>query len=377
MRHATSFLPLLLALGCAPEHAEITGTYWAWLAAGSSATVDEEDLDLSGAVQFNCSGIEVKGFDDFDTSACSNPDDPDWFDPQFFTWLDDDGYYMLEGTLDTWRSEAIITSEGDIQLTFHVDLGDGQDFRLAWVIDPDFQPTQCTQDDDGNTSEELWDGEDWVDMWSNDEPGTIFYLNSGSYQLNPYDSEDFWVLPQDWLSGYAHAKFAAEEFNAHPSDFGMYEAGVTEGWYVELDPDDPDEATYQALLESVQTDVVDFTKELAGGEGTPAEAIGYDAPGFTMKVEDNWWRPVDQSSAGLDSWVQVDSSWVMFDQDPNDLVAGDSASGTFQILFDGAESGSRVLVSGTFDIPEVFEDRWGYTDLMDEKLEENNTPTCE
>ncbi len=378
MRHTSTLLPLLLAAGCTPLHAEITGSYWAWLAAGSSGTVAEAELDLTEAVQFNCSGTEVKGFEDFATSSCSNAEDPDWFDPQWFTWLDDDGYYMVEGTLETWRSEAIITSENELQLTFHVDLGNGQDFRVAWVINPSFQPTRCEQDDDGVASEQDWDGEDWVDMWSGDESGKyIYYLNAGSYQLNPYDSDDYWVLPQEWLSGYSHAKFAAEEFNSHPSDYGMYEAGSTEGWYVELDPDEPDLEAYDALLASVQADVVEWTKEIGGGAGTPAEAIGFDAPGYRMKVESNAWREVDQSSAGLDSWVQVDSSWVMFDEDPHDIVPGDSTTGSFQILFDGSESGSHVLVSGTFDIPEVFEDRWGYTDLMEDKLAENNTPECE
>ena len=370
MRHLSPLVPLALLIGCVPQQVEIAGTYTAWLAAGSSGTVAEADLDLTEAGLFNCSGTEVLGFEDYNTAACTDQE----FDPQWFTWLDDDGYYVVQGALDTWRSEAVITSEADLQVTFHVDLGNGQDFRVAWVIDPDFQPTRCTQDDAGETVLELWDGEDWVEKWTEDEDGAaIYYLNAGSYQLNPYDSEDYWVLPQEWLSGFGKAKFAAEEFNSHPTDFGLYEAGYTDGFYVELDPSDPDMAVYDELFSEVHALSEDWAEEMAG---TSAATLGYGDSAFGLRVENNSWRPVDQSSAGLDSWVQVESSWVTFDQDPNDIQAGDSASGTFQIMFDGTESGSRVLVNGTFDIPQVFDDRWGYTDLMAEKIEENNTPTC-
>ncbi len=370
MRHPSTLLPLLLIIGCVPQHAEITGTYTAWLAAGSSGTVDEERLDLSEAALFNCSGTEVVGFDEYDVAACTDLG----FDPQWFTWLSDDGYYVTRGDLVSWRSEAIITSEADLQVTFHVDLGDGQDFRVAWVIDPDFQPTRCEQDESGATVLELWDGEDWIEQWASDEDGeAIYYLNAGSYQLNPYDSEDYWVLPQEWLAGFGKAKFAAEEFNSHPTDFGMYEAGSTTGFYVDLDPNDPDMDAYDDLFSSVQESSQAWASEMTSAD---AIQLGYGDDAYQMKIENNSWRPVDQSSAGLDSWVQVESSWVIFDQDPNDIQAGDSASGSFQILFDGTESGSHVLVAGTFDIAEVFEDRWGYTDLMSEKLEENNTPVC-
>jgi hypothetical protein len=375
MRHLRPLLPLVLAIGCAPQHAELTGTYTAWLAAGSSGTVDEGKLDLSTATKVNCSGTEVKDFDDFDTSQC-NQGGADWFAPQWFTWLDDDGYYVLTDDLVAWRSEAIMTAERDLQLTFHIDLGDGQDFRVAWVIDPDFLPTRCTQDEDGQTVLHLFDGQDWVSMWSDDEDGTIYYLNAGAYQLNPYDSEDYWVLPQEWLSGFGHAKFAAEEFTSRPSDYGMYEAGSTYSFYIPLDPERPDLEAYDAYVAEVQEAVDVWQTELAGGEGLPPTVLGYGDPAFSMKVENNNWRDVDQSSAGLDSWVQVDSSWVIFDEDPHDIEVGDPTSGTFQILFKGTESGSRVLVNGNFEIPEVMEDRWGYTDLMEEKRDENETPVC-
>ncbi len=371
MRHPSILLPLALLIGCAPQHADMNVSYTTWLAASSSGTVDEAKLDLEGATLFNCSGTEVKGFEDYDIQACTDRE----FAPEWFSWLNDDAYYVLHGeSVEVWRSEAIITSEEDLQLTFHVDLGDGQDFRVAWVIDPDFQPTRCTQDETGATVLELWDGADWVEKWAEDEDAAaIYYLNAGAYQLNPYNSEDYWVLPQEWLAGFGKAKFAAEEYNSHPTDFGWYEAGYTDSFYIELDPEDPDMDAYESLYTSVLGYVDDWTDEMGGSDAT---ALGYGDPEFSMKVENNAWRPVDQSSAGLDSWVQVESSWVAFDQDPNDIQPGEPASGSFQILFDGTESGSHVLVYGDFDIPEVHEDRWGYTDLMADKIEENNTPTC-
>lgn len=372
MRHIISLLPLLL-IGCAPQDATITGTYTTWLAASSSGTVDEGALTLSDATKFNCTGLDVLGFEQ---STCSKPDDPGWFDPQFFTWVDDDAYYVMSGALEPWRSEVVVTSEGGLQLTFHMDLGDGEDFRVAWVIDPDFEPTVCTQAEDGSTSLEQQDGADWVEKWSDDESGTIYYLNAGSYQLNPYDSLDYWPLPSRWISGYGYAKYAAEEFNARPSDFGMYQAGGTESWYIELDPDAPDMAAYEALYDDVKSSVEGWVPELAGGTGTAATELGYADAAFQMKVENYNWRPVDQSSAGLDSWVQADTSWVIFDSDPKDILPGDSTSGSFHILLKGSESGSYSLVVGDFDVPAVREDRWGYTDLLADKQEENETPTC-
>ena len=373
MRHLIPLLPLLLS-GCAPQDATITGTYTTWLAASSSATVDEGALDLAGATKFNCTGLDVLGFEQ---STCSKADDPGWFDPEFFTWLDDDAYYVQRGALEPWRSEAILTSEGDLQLTFHMDLGDDQDFRVAWVIDPDFEPTVCVQAEDGSTTLQQQDGADWVEKWSADENGrTIYYLNAGAFQLNPYDSEVYWPLPPEWLSGAGYAKYAAEEFGARDSDFGIYWGGNIESWYVELDPEAPDMALYETLFTDVQADVQRWIPELAGGTGTAASELGYADAAFQMKVENYDWRPVDQSSAGLDSWVQADTSWVVFDSDPNDLQPGDATSGSFQVLFEGSESGSYSLVVGDFEIPSVREDRWGYTNLMDDKQEENETPTC-
>ena len=50
-------LLLLTALtGCAPHDATVAGDWFAWLAANSSATVQNEDLDFEDASAFECSG---------------------------------------------------------------------------------------------------------------------------------------------------------------------------------------------------------------------------------------------------------------------------------------------------------------------------------
>ena len=51
-----NFLLLTALTGCAPQDATVTGHWFSWLAANSSATVDEDKMDLSSASAFECSG---------------------------------------------------------------------------------------------------------------------------------------------------------------------------------------------------------------------------------------------------------------------------------------------------------------------------------
>ena len=50
------------------------------------------------------------------------------------TWIVDDGYYGLTGSIEPWRTEALLNSEGDLQLTVHINLGEGEDFRFGFAI---------------------------------------------------------------------------------------------------------------------------------------------------------------------------------------------------------------------------------------------------
>ncbi len=384
MRCAPVLTALISLSGCTPQQAEITGNWTAWFAASSSSIVWERtreqadlgwadrSLDLDDSVKetlFDCAASNPTGLAQ---AGCEDVAD-DWH-----TWLTDDAYFVLSSEIDAWRSEAILTAENDLQLTFHMDLG-AVDFRVAWVVDPHFSPRECVQTEEGVAEEVPVDGADWVEEWSADEDGMyVFYLNAGAYQYNPYDSEEYWPLYNTWLSGYANAKFVgendkseAEEFNSHPSDFGSSAAST---WYLSLDPADPDMAGYEAFADSVREAARGWALELTN---EPAADFGYTFKGYDLKVEDNTWRPIDASSAGLDGWIELDASWVRLDRRGDDIEEGGEVSGDFQITFDAIDSGSRVAVRGTFEIPEIHGDPWGYEQLYDEKREENQTPTCE
>ena len=129
----------------------------------------------------------------------------------------------MSGQLEPWRTEAMLNGEGDVQLTTHHRLGNGEDFRFTFSIKPNFAPIECLSDDDGNAYVAYVDGSSWLEKWSEDEDGyDIYYLNAGGAQQNPADEDVYWFATSDWTAGYAHAKFAAEEFNSDP---GYYQDG--------------------------------------------------------------------------------------------------------------------------------------------------------
>lgn len=346
-------IALLLATACTPNDADVQGTYTAWLAAGSSATVSEGELDLANAASVLDCREDPIGAANVDCTS---------FAPTWATWLADDAYYIFKDKIETWRSEAIITSEGDFQLTFHIDIGNGEDFRVAFAIDPDFQPMECAQDlTTGETSLEQVDNADWIEQWSVDEDGMfIYYLNAGAYQYNPSNSDDYWIFPLEWSAGFSASKFAVEDFYSDPPAYGFFATGF-ENWYA------TDTASWQNLLTKVQNYQTTWAQELI--EQGQADST------FNLKLEDNAWRTIDSSAAGLDGWIELSSSWIRIDK--RDIEVGSAVKGDFQIYMYSAESGSMLLITGTFDVPEIKEDKWGYPVLEDDKRKENNTPTCE
>ena len=203
------------------------------------------------------------------------------------------------------------------------------------------------------------DGANVLQQWSEDEDGTVYYLNGTSLQINPSDSEDYWVLPQEWRSGFANAKFSGEEFDVLTPDYtflGISETNPNDEWYAYL-------SEHFGTLGSI------YSAELA--------AYGQmDWDGFETKFEDNQWRPIDGAEAGLDNWVEHHTSWVRVDEGSN-LEVGGSASGEFQILLGGSEAASQMVVRGTFNVPEIQEEKWGYGVLEDELREQNGTVLCE
>ena len=435
-------LILLTALtGCAPQDAAVTGQWFSWLAANSSATVEEDNLDFSAATAFECSG---RGWDaetcDFEpgyvgstkgpgdqyvggdcpmtnaagnfnrndgpcnvsyTSACNEADLATYAEQcselqalQNNTWINDDGYYGLSGEIAPWRSEALINAEGDLQLTVHVDLGNKQDFRFGFSIDPDFAPVDCLEDENGDAYVTHRDGSDWVDEWSEDEDGhRIYYLNSGAFQHNPYKGEDTWYLSNDMISGFGFSKFAAEELTSRPGDYGDYpddgsDPMMEDNFLAVDDHERPDLSEYDQRFEALCEKTVGATCPHLEGESTSnlpmswsdefVEVLGANKngePKFVHKLESNKWRPIDSTISGLDGWMEVHSSWVRLESGQT-IAEGERGKGDFQILFEGDEGGSRVLVNGEFDIEALREDRWGYEILEDAKRKENGTEFC-
>ena len=177
------------------------------------------------------------------------------------TWIDNGAFYVRGNNLEPWRGEAIITSEGDFQLTFHNTLPGGADLRFAIVVDPNFQPTQCIQSGDGDSTERANIDGDWLAGWStqldemaedeNLSPalakyashfpgGTLFFPNARSYQYDPGNTEAFWSIPNEWRAGHAQGKFAEEFFNARTVRYGepsIYQT-VDEGEEATIERDD-------------------------------------------------------------------------------------------------------------------------------------------
>ena len=385
-------IALLLFTGCNPQDATITDGHWfSWLAANSSKVFIDESLpfleDLSESSydenltvsMYECSGRsrgdkgyvrEQEGFGYTSGEDCGAIDDVTFESHKF---IQNDGYYLLSQPVEPWRTEALINGEGDLQLTVHHSLPDGEDFRFAFSIDPYFRPTLCTTDTEGNPKVEYLDGSDWVNRWSEDEGDyNIYYLNAGAYQLNPSDTDDYWFLTTDMSSGFGHAKFSAEEFNSIPVAYGNYdEDGGGEDFMFVEDRNDVDYAGYDAAVSALVDQAGIWQDERAVTTGANIDG----EPAFTHKVEGNQWRPINPSAAGLDGWSEVHSSWVRLSKD-SEVVEGGNVSGDFQILFTAVESNSQILVKGAFEIESLREDAWSYPILEDSKRAENSTTFC-
>jgi hypothetical protein len=406
----TLTLAALLIGGCTPRDAEVDGNWFVWLAANTSGTVAGDRLPTltDDSTVFECSGrgwdseagtwdegyigprIEADYSDDrFIGGACARTDGgsyqnfcADLVDEMtaecdgvsaldFHLWQQEDGFYGLSGGITGWRTEGLLNSEGDLQLTVHNDLGHGEDFRFHFSIAPDFAPADCIEDDEGNPSLQHVDGADWVEQWSADEEGhRIWYINAGSYQVNPNDSDIYWYLPNEWNSGYGYAKWSAEEFNSHPGDYGNYNEDF-DHFVAISNREDPSMDEYAASVEALTTQGETWAAEL---HDTAQASVG-GTPAFTHKIESNDWRPIDIHSHGLDGWMELHSSWVRI-KDSSEIVEGGTVEGDYQIYYDGSESSSRLLVNGTFKIENLRVDPWGYPAFEEQKREENGTAYC-
>ncbi len=305
----------------------------------------------------------------------------------FHDWMTLDGFHALQGNIEPWRTEAMINGEGDLQLTIHFRIN-GEDVYFSWTIDPDFEPEQCVSNESGQAEVLGVDGGDWVGNWSADEDGNkIYYLNAGALQVN---ANQTWYLPVDWLSGFGHANFIGEEFYSEPPAYGNYyneffELAEAENGFFSV-PDrnvldfqddetlsDAEKAAKWDELAAMQEGWADtlrayadlWESEMIHGAHAYTGDAGSPDWTFEHKVEDNLWRQPDVFPSGIDGWMELHQSWVRIASNSK-IEKGGTAKGDFQIVLTGAETFSRMVVKGEFDIENIREDRWAYPVLEDE-----------
>lgn len=389
----------ILLVGCNPQDAVVEGNWAIWLAGNSSATLAQEAVDVEGAKSVDCAWEE----DDLAYIGSSDdaPSCDDLATTAWQSWILDDGYYMLSEPLNPWRTEAVINGEGDFQLTVHHDLGKGEDFRFAFSIQPDFAPVECVADADGNPEVAYVDGANWVEAWSADEGDYyIYYLNAGAYQFNPSkdpntssnasDGTNYWYLENNYRSGFSEAKWSRDNFNSYPTDYTwddpqscrkreptrLLYAGQFFGKSGYFKEDCDEDVSYP----SAEAYVTAMAEDLTARSETWSEQWNslYMAPSdinFQYKIEDNSWREIDDLGWGLDGWAEVNTSWVRVKKSSK-LEEGGSAEGDFQIYYAGTEGTSHMVVTGTFSVDKIRLDKWAYSNLEDDKREENGTPFC-
>jgi len=442
MRHSASALFLvpvtLLASACAPDDAEIKGSWHVWLAANSSNTVENEDIPNidDASTHFECVrtwDLEKERWAD----GYIGPEDiNDWDDPKYVggpcqatvaddggteddpsddtyelypglvadegedpTYLEEvctqemmakfvedcgpiqdatgssyflaeDGYYAMQGDLDAWRTEAILTGENELQIALHQRIA-GEDWHFIWVIDPDHNPVRCDSNETGGAEIVQIGGNNWVEEWSADEDGhSIYYINAGAYQT-PDQGDTYWYFPRHWSSGFGYSKFIGEEFLSMPPVILNTLSSVSEELdYPDVNDDGvPDEQAANIAQEYVTADI--DRSEWVNNAGAYTSDWELD-----IKVEDNLWRPLDTVPSGLDGWTERNYSWVRI-ADGSDIKEGGKVSGDFQLMLTGLESNSRMIVRGEFKVDELRIDKWAYPVLEEEKrAEENGSEFC-
>lgn len=277
-------------------------------------------------------------------------------------FLDQDGYYALKGEIDPWRTEALLTGEGELQLGFHMEL-EGDDFEVIWTIDPDFNPQSCVsigEDSDEGAEIVPVHGSNWLDEWSADEDGhTIYYINSGAFH-SPDRGETLWYYPADWVSGMGYSKFLGEEFlNVQPRVRAAIAEIDTSLEYEDLNGN--------GIADEQEAFVAEENYNAALDAAEWAELAGATDGNWSMevKVEDNIWRPLDELQGGLDGWTERNYSWVRI-KNGSKIEEGGSVEGDFQVTLSGLESNSQMVLRGEFKVEELKIDKWSYPVLEDE-----------
>jgi len=416
MRRSGILAATALASACAPQSAVLTeGSYIAFIDAENSQSIAKEKVDpddYDTTFNVDCREFETAA----DEEALRLPDPtpicgPQKWPPAYEQWALNSGYYVVTEELDPWRGEAILTSEGDLQIGFHHKVPGGEDMRFLFVVDPTFQPTECVQ----NQVEGIPVDGNWIQEWSDAEltyianltdsrkeafahfedyldDGRLFFMNGSSYQFNPNDVLDIWGLPQYYEAGAANGKFVEDLLHLRVSRYGEPEAynaldalGATDStiqidandvWYCDMaagtDPDSDN--CQQDREEHVRQVVADTRTELnllMSPTGDAADAVfAYEPIGHL-----NLWRIPDGKPPGFDGWAEMHANYVVFSGD-SDLTVGGSAKGAFSLLYEADDSSTRVFVKGEFEIDKIKEDNWVTEDLEANKLEEAGVTLC-
>jgi hypothetical protein len=449
-------LVLLALAACTPNNAVLTsGSYIAFEDDGTSLSLAKGKLDPTDYGQnfwnLDCREFASQEDEDALRIGCDDDDcDPDadpppidicggakW-PPIHEEWAQQSGFRVVTEDLDPWRGEALITSEGDLQIAFHYKVPGGADSRFVLAVDPDFAPTTCAPtptgfdlvsydagtlpSKDANNNGVPDDG--WIENWSTGteahpqglayieslppddiyraafdhfEPyldGKLYFLNSGGYQINPSETSDFWFVPDNWQAGAAQGRFVEENINSRGPRYGepyVYNyvdylgttsttiPGITENdlWYCYVAPDSDPEAN-QCLLDQEANAVstaLEIQEEL-GYMMSPTGKVADRKFDYAPITHTNFWRPSDGRASGFDGWSELHYSYIVFSKD-SDLSVGGRAEGAFSLVYDAGESTSRVFVKGSFVIEKIKRDHWVTDELESDKLIENGVSLCD
>jgi hypothetical protein len=428
----------LPVLGCTPQNAElVSGSYRGFLHEGTSFSVQKESVALGEFDEFY--NLDCRDLSDTpDTNedgtnkdererlrlepkqeVCSGSEKQEKrgelsFPVEAEGWLNEGAYHVVGGQMEPWRGEAIMTSEGHFQVTFHQKIPGGEDMRFAFSVDPNFQPQQCVEDAEGTVGMVNIDG-DWLGGWSQDltdmsedddlHPvfaqysdhfdGTMYYANARAFQFDPDNTEDTWSLPLEWRAGFTTGKFADEFFHARTTRYG------DPAIYASFESDDGGQPTTDQLYYCGETgncnelcntvndvaDTVAAEMALAGPDGPAyADEASEDLEWYRPLVHCNTWRDTDLDGElepgpdgrppGLDGWVGLHYNWLIIDPSST-LEEGGSASGVFNFVYDGDESRSRFFIQGEFSVDKIKNDRWTSDDIEAIKLAQNGTQLCQ
>lgn len=374
-----------LLTGCTPHDAEVQADYAMFFADDTSDALSLLRQEKKFEKQSDLKPVDCRTLESEDERlegadpACADED------PVWFSWLSQYQYWVKEGSVttedDIWRTEAVLTSEGDLQLTAHAHVGDFGDFRFGFVIDPAFQPQTCEGDGDAAALTDV-DG-DWLAGWSaNDSGATVWHLNAGAYQINPNNFDDYWFFDNSWEAGASFARFGEEviyhqgvsysQYGGETLDGPLYYPAVKGGLYQTALPDaGADIDAWATDIQSYLTENDDFARLAGTTKLTPK-----------YRVHSNSWRPTDELEQGLDNWVEVSLGYVKIDNfTPGDTIeAGEQAkplTGEFQVFLTATDTPSRLMVNGTFTINNITQIE-NYNPPLDQiKREENGTPACQ